>query len=277
MRLRRLLFGNGNVVFEAFMILCSGIVLIPLMIMVLGSLKNSREASLFNLALPTEWRFDNYAYVFSMGGLGQAMGNSLIFTLITVLACSLLGSLCSFVLQRRNTRVSGAIYNLFIIGMVAPLSIFPTIGLLKALQLYGTYAGVILIYIGMLLPWSIFIFTSFLKGIPREMDEAAVIDGCGPYRMFFLTVLPLLQPVIAVNVVFLSMNVWNDFMIPLYFLNDPGMMPVTLTIFKFFGSYFRDWNYVFADLVIASSPIVLLYLYCQKYMIAGLTAGAVKG
>ena len=116
-----------------------------------------------------------------------------------------------------------------------------------------------------------------MKNVPRELDEAAFIDGCRPVRLFFTIVAPLLKPIVATNVVFISMNIWNDMMIPLYLVNDPSKTPVSLSVYQFYGSYFRDWNLVFADLVIASVPMIVLYFYLQKYIVSGLTVGAVKG
>lgn len=132
-------------------------------------------------------------------------------------------------------------------------------------------------FAGMYIPWSTFLFAGFIKSVPKELDEAAFIDGCKPWKVFAVVVAPLMKPIIATNVVFICMNIWNDMMIPLYLVTRPEMTPVSLSVYQFYGSYFRDWNLVFADLVIASVPVILLYFYLQKYIISGLTVGAVKG
>ena len=262
---------------EIFMLLVSLIIVIPLLMLLLGSVKNPAEAARFNLGLPGEWHFENFSYVFSSGGLGRAMLNSVLITGAGVLLCTVCAMLCAFVMERRSTRLTEGIYVYMNVGMVAPLMIIPTLAFLKAMHIYGSYMSIIFVFAGMYIPWSVFLFTSFMKNVPRELDEAAFIDGCRPVRLFFTIVAPLLKPIVATNVVFISMNIWNDMKIPLYLVNDPSKTPVSLSVYQFYGSYFRDWNLVFADLVIASVPMIVLYFYLQKYIVSGLTVGAVKG
>lgn len=266
-----------RIVSSTMMLLLSTIVVIPILIMVLGSFKTPAEAQLFNIALPTEWRFDNYIYVVKVGGIGRALINSFVVTTFSVLICVLSSAFASFIIARKGTKFSSALYNVFLLGMVAPMQVITTFGLLKVLNIMGTYFSVILLIAAVQIPWSIFIFTGFIKGIPREMDEAAFIDGAGPVRMFLVVILPLLKPVLVTNIVAITMSAWNEFMIPLYFFNTTSKWTLPLTVYNFFGQYFNDWNYVFANLVITALPITILYLYCQKYIVAGMTAGAVKG
>lgn len=267
----------GRAVFECIMLLLSCVILIPLLMLLFGSFKEPAAAAQFSLSLPETWRWENYAYVFTSGKLGRATLNSLIFTIFGVGLCTVCAMLCAFIMERRPTKFTEGVYLYINIGMVAPLMIIPTLAFLKALHIYGSYTSIILVFTGMYVPWSVFLFTSFMKNVPRELDEAAFLDGCRPVRLFFLVVAPLLKPIIATNVVFLSMNIWNDMMIPLYLVNSPEKTPVSLSVYQFYGSYFRDWNLVFADLVIASVPMVVLYFYLQKYVISGLMIGAVKG
>ena len=267
----------NNVVFEIVMFLLSAFVLIPLLMLIFGSLKSPVEAAKFNLLPPDEWQFENYSYVFQAGKLGRAIINSLIYTVFGVGICSVCAMLCAFIIERRNTRITEMVYTYINIGMVAPLMIIPTITLLKGMHIYGSRRGVILVFAGMYIPWSTFLFAGFIKSVPKELDEAAFIDGCKPWKVFAVVVAPLMKPIIATNVVFICMNIWNDMMSPLYLVTRPEMTPVSLSVYQFYGSYFRDWNLVFADLVIASVPVILLYFYLQKYIISGLTVGAVKG
>lgn len=266
-----------RVSYSTMMIILSTIIVIPILIMVLGSFKDAAEAQLFNIALPSTWHFDNYLYVIKSGGIGRAFINSMVVTVFSVAICILSSAFASFIIARKGSKFSNALYNVFLLGMVAPMQVITTFGLLKALNMMGTYRAVILLIAAVQIPWSIFIFTGFIKGIPREMDEAAFIDGAGPIRMFLLVILPLLKPVLATNVVAITMSAWNEFMIPLYFFNTSSKWTLPLTVYNFFGQYFNNWNYVFANLVITALPITLLYLYCQKYIIEGMTAGAVKG
>lgn len=267
----------GSLAGEVLLILVSLIIIIPLLIMLLGSFKTSREALLFNVSLPAAWRLDNYQYVIQQGGIWRAMLNSVLIVTAATGLCLVSAALCSFIIARKNTKFSNGLYSLFTLGMIAPMLVVPTIWLMQFLRLSGTYFGVIFLYVAINLPWSVFIFTGFIKTIPVELDEAAIVDGCGPYRMFFQIIMPLLKPALATNLVITAMSIWNDFMIPLYFFNTSEKWTMPLTVYNFFGQYFRDWNYVFADLVLTALPVTLLYLYCQKYIISGMTAGAVKG
>ncbi len=266
-----------NIVAFIAMLLLSMIIIVPLLIMILGSVKNPAEAQQFRLSLPTEWHFENYSYVFQKGGIARAMLNSTIITIIVTAIVLISGSLCAFVTSRKNTKYTGFVYTLFLVGMVSPIQIVTTFGLLKILHLTGTFLGVIMIETAIQLPWTIFTLSGFIKGVPRDLDEAAFIDGAKPMRMFFQIVLPLLKPILATALVSTAMGTWNEFMIPLYFFNTSSKWTMPLTVYNFFGQYASNWNYVFADLVLTALPITILYLFCQKYVISGATAGAVKG
>lgn len=259
------------------MLFVSMFIIIPLLIMLLGSLKNPAEAQLFNLALPSEWHFENYQYVFEKGGIGRALFNSTVITTIVTAIVLISGSLCAFVVSRKQTAYTGFVYHLFLVGMISPIQIVTTFGLLKILHLTGTYLGVIMIETAIQLPWTIFTLSGFIKSVPKDLDEAAFIDGAKPMRMFFQIILPLLKPILATALVSTAMGTWNEFMIPLYFFNTSSKWTMPLTVYNFFGQYASNWNYVFADLVLTALPITILYLFCQKYVISGATAGAVKG
>ena len=253
------------------------IILIPLMIVVLGSFKDSAKAQKFALALPTEWHIDNYSHVLVKGKIGQAFRNSMFITVSVTAIVVIAGSLSAFVTSRKQTRYTQFVYYLFLIGMVAPIQIVTTYALLQFLKLSGTFIGVILVETALQMPWTIFTMSGFIKNVPRELDEAAFIDGATPVRTFFSVIFPLLKPIVATVIVTTAMGAWNEFMVPLYFFNSSSKWTMPLTVYNFFGQYSSDWNYVFADLVLTALPITILYLLCQKYVVAGATAGAVKG
>ncbi len=267
----------GNTILFIVLIALSLLIIVPLMIIILGSFKNSTEAQLFNLALPSEWHFDNYVYVFHEGGIARAFFNSVLITSLVTLGVVIFGSMCSFIISRRVTKTTAWVYNLFLLGMVAPLQIVTTFGLLQVLGISGTYFAVICIKIGMQLPWAVFTMYGFMKSVPRELDEAAIIDGANPFVLFFRIIIPLLKPILATVVVTIAMGAWNEFTIPLYFFNSSSKWTMPLTVYNFFGQFSSDWNYVFADLVLTAAPIAALYLFCQRYIVSGSTSGAVKG
>lgn len=266
-----------NVIFEVFMLVVSLIVFIPFAMMVLGSFKSQTEAVHFNLSLPSQWRFENYVEVMEKGKVIRSFFNSTFITVTAVVTCIILASVASYVLARRKGSGVRLVSNIFMLGMIAPLSMIPTIRLFQMLNITGTYFSVIMLYIAVNIPWSILIYTQFIRGIPMELDESALIDGCGPGRTFFVVIMPLLKPVTVTAIVITAMSIWNDFMIPLYFFGDSKKWTMPLTVFNFFGRYSREWNLVFANLIITALPVVILYIACQKYIVSGLTAGAVKG
>ncbi len=266
-----------SILFYLLLFLGSLVIIAPLGIMVLGSFKDTKEAAELSLSLPGQWHPENYLVVFEKGKVGRAMLNSAIITLSSVLLTVLSSAMASFYFARINTFISRTGFSFFMLGMIAPISLIPTITLLQRLHINNTFTGVILVFTALNLAFSLFLFTGFVKTIPREMDEAAIIDGCGRLKAFFLVVFPLLMPVIVTDIIVVFMGVWNSFVIPLYFLSDSSKWPMPLTVYNFFGKYQSSWNLVFADLVMTALPILVVYLLGQKYIIDGMTAGAVKG
>jgi raffinose/stachyose/melibiose transport system permease protein len=157
------------------------------------------------------------------------------------------------------------------------MSIVPTIILLQKIYLINTKTGTMLVMIASNISWGMFMMISFMNTIPREMDEAAIIDGCTTVDLFYRIIFPLLKPIIMTNVVIIGMGTWNDLQTPLYMLNSSRNMTMPLTVYNFMGQYFSRWNLIFADLVLVALPILLLYAFLQKYIVSGMTAGAVKG
>lgn len=253
------------------------LIVIPISIVVLGSFKTSAETLVPNLNLPERWMWSNYVYFYEKGKIGRALLNSVFLTTVVVLICLIISALCAFVLSRRKNRYTKAADMLFKMGMIAPMSVIPTLLLMQKLHLSGTYLSAILLYTAINLPWAVFIYSNFMRALPRTLEEAAIIDGCGPFRLFMNIVFPLLKNVTVTNIVVIAMGVWNDFMIPIYFFTSSSKWTLPMSVYNFYGLYFRDWNYVFADLIITSLPMVLLYLFAQKYIVSGLMAGSVKG
>jgi len=169
------------------------------------------------------------------------------------------------------------LYRLFMVGMVAPISLVTTFNLLKSMHILNTRTGIIMVFAGILIPFAMFIYVGFIRTIPREMDEAATIDGCGPYRMFAVIIFPLMKPITFTAAILVFMNVWNDSQIPLFFLNDNEYWTMPLNIYRFFGYFRTDWNYIFGNILLTTLPVFLLYLIGQRFMIEGMTSGAVKG
>ena len=266
-----------SVVCELLMLLVTFLFFSPLLIMVFGAFKDSAGAAMFDFSIPTTWHFENFSFVIENGNILRSFKNSIVLTGFSSAAGVFVAAMAAFILARRKTKGSERLYNYFLVGMVAPLQIITTYVVLTALHFKGTFVGLIFVYIAINLPFNILMFTGFVKGIPVELDEAAFLDGANLYRVFFRIIVPLLKPIFATSFIIFVMSVWNDFQLPLYLLNTPEKWTLPLTVYNFFGMYYSSWNYVFADMIITAIPILIVYLFAQKYIVEGMTAGAIKG
>jgi raffinose/stachyose/melibiose transport system permease protein len=246
-------------------------------VLILGSFKTSAEVLSFSLSLPDQWQFSNYVRVFEEGDLSRAFLNSIWITGISSIINIVASSAASFILARRDTKLSNTIYMYFFMGLIAPMSIITTIRVVQGLGFYGSISSVILIYAALNTAFSVFLYSGFIKTIPKALDEVAFLEGASVFGVFFRIVTPLILPVNATVAIMVFMSVWNDITIPVYFLTNSSTWTMPLSIYNFYGKYSRDWNLIFANLVLTSLPVFILYLFGQKYIVSGLTAGAVKG
>ena len=256
-----------------FMVALALVYIVPFLMMGLGSFKNQAEAAKFDLSLPTQWIFSNYTHVLESGKIIPGYVNSLIVTVPVTLISVFLGAISGIVISRRNDKLSHGIYYYFIFGLTLTLqtaSIF-------SLHIYGTFLSVICIFISLRIPFTVMTFCSFVKGVPREIDEAAIMDGCNFWQMTLKVLMPILKPIMITNVVITAIDVWNNFMIPLFYLGSAKKATVSMAIYSFVGRYNRDWQFVFAALMLVVLPMLILFIILQKHIIAGMTAGAVKG
>lgn len=251
--------------------------LIPVVMMVLGSLKTQSQALQFDLSWPREFLWSNYTYVLKRGNILNGYKNSIIITGCATFLVILCGAFAGILIGRRYDKRAKGLYYFFLLGLTMTMQTASTFALLKTLHIYGSLLAVICIYVGLRMPFTVMTFSSFVKGIPREIDEAAIVDGCGLLNLTLRILVPILKPIMITNLVVTAISVWNDFMLPLFFLNSSRKWTVPLTIYNFFGMYARDWNYVFAALTLTILPILVLYLFLQKYIVEGMTSGAVKG
>lgn len=255
----------------------TGIVLCPLLIMIYGSFKDPLEVIAFNLELPKVWHFENYLQVIKEGKVGRAFFNSMLISSLAVSLTIFISSMASFIIARRNSRVSNFLYYFLFLGTLLPMQIVPTIKIFQSIQLYGSYISVILIYCAINISFSCFLYIGFIRGINRSLDEAAMIEGASVFEVFFRIIFPLLKPINMTILVIVFMNIWNDINIPLYFLPNSSKWTMPLSVYNFFGQYAgSNWNLVFADLTLTAIPVIILYLFAQRHIVAGLTSGAVK-
>jgi raffinose/stachyose/melibiose transport system permease protein len=262
---------------EIIIVLCSLAIVVPLLMVVFGSFKSAADASQFNISFPSTWLFDNYNEVLKESNTVRALSNSVIITTVVVGVNIFIGTPCAFVIARNNSKYTRFLESYFILGIIVPLSLIPSLFLMKYLHLLGSIQGIILLYIGIRVPWVMFLCVGFIKGIPRELDEAAVVDGCSnPLLLFYKIIFPLLKPIVVTCIIISAMGAWNEFQLPLYFLSSSKNTTMPMTVYWFFGQYSTKWNLVFANLVLIAVPVIILYLFCQKYIVSGMTSGAVK-
>ena len=228
---------------------------------------------------PKEIYLDNFINAWRNAKLGRAFVNNIIITTSVVFIVVLAGSFAAYPLARNKTRLNNFIYTLTISCLIIPpLTIL--VPLYKFIvDIFGTstYPGIILPHVAYQLPITIFLYTGFISSISRELDEAALIDGSSRIGIFFRIILPLLKPVTSSVVIMVGLAVWNDYAFSVFFLQKPKMYSITVALSQFFSQYSSNLNWVAAGCITGAIPMVILYLFLQKYFVKGLAAGAVKG
>lgn len=253
------------------------LIVVPLLLIVINSFKTQAQADLMNLSWPGKLQLHNYATVIEKGKLLRAFRNSMIIAAGSVLLTNLTSSLAAYVLSRRRTSLSRGVYYYFIIGLIAPINMIPTIKVMQMLDVMNTFQGIILLYAALMIPFTIFLYYGFISSVPKELDESAVLDGCGSLMLFFRIVFPLLLPVMITSLLVNFMSAWNDFILPLYVFNKTAFNPMTLAVYGFYGMYVSSWNLVCAAIILTTLPIIIVYFIGQKYLVSGMMSGAVKG
>lgn len=264
-----------------FSFLCIVYVL-PIVVVLMNSFKKKSYISLEPFQLPNETTLtglDNYTAAIDQYGFLDAVGWTVFITVGSVLAILICTSMCAWYITRVKTRVTKAIYILCVFSMVVPFQmVMFTLSLVTDRLGLGTPWGLIIIYLGFGAGLAVFMFCGFVKSIPIEIEEAAMIDGCSPIRTFFSVVLPIMKPTYISVGILETMWIWNDFLLPYLTLDLKKYKTVSIVIQYMKGSYGRvDMGAIMAALIMAVIPVIVFYLSCQKYIIKGVAAGAVKG
>lgn len=264
------------------LVLLAALTLVPLFLVVQNSFKSRFYISGDPFALPNKETFvalENYIGGLSAGGFFAAFGRSLLITVVSVGLIVLCTSMAAWYLMRVHTALTKGMYYLFVFSMIVPFQmVMYTMTYLVGRAKLNTVLGMPFIYLGFGAGLSVFMLCGFIRGIPRELEEAATIDGCNPVQTFFLVVLPLLKPTAVTVAILNTMWIWNDYLLPYLVLGtEKKTVPVAIQI-AMQGAYgSTDYGGLMAMLVLAMIPIVVFYLFCQKYIIKGVVAGAVKG
>lgn len=255
------------------------LVLIPLLASVLNGFKSNADLLLRPFALPQTWVWSNYTSVLQSAAFWRQMSNSVLVMLGTAVGVMVLASMPAFVFARLRFRGRELLFNFFTLGLLFPITvaILPLYIMLRQLNLLDSLWGVIVPQVAFGLPGNILILRGFFATIPRELDEAAAIDGCSPVSYYLRILLPLMRPALAAVAVLTMVTSWNNFFLPLLVLNSESLYTLPLGIQQFQGQFGTDWGRVLAFVSIALVPTIVFYLLAERQIVAGLTAGAVKG
>ena len=254
--------------------------LYPLLLVVINSFKTFSEIMTNVVALPSHLNLDNFRNAFTLMKYPHLFLNTLLVTIIGTCGVVLLSSLAGYKLSRTRTRYSWVIFLLCVAPMMIPFHSFmiALVKVAKTLHLTNSTYGLGVIYWGLGVPLSLFMYHGFVKTVPKDLDDCAAIDGCSPLRAFFQVVFPLLQPVTVSVIVLNAMWMWNDFLLPLLVLSgEKKAMTLQLAAYNFFGMYKIEWHYAMAGVLLTITPAVIFYLALQRHVVKGMVAGAVKG
>jgi ABC-type glycerol-3-phosphate transport system permease component len=263
---------------HAILVLFAVLSFYPILVMWFTALRPGREAMMDPFGLPTSLHWDNLANAWVRGRFGDYFVNSLIITLPTVAGVVALSALAGYGIARFRFRGRMLTFYLILLGLTVPFQsvMIPLYYQLLAMGLLGTYLAVILPSIAFGLPFGVFLMQSFFEDLPVELHEAGRADGCSELRIFWSIMLPLAKPALSTLVVFQFMRTWNEFLMPLLYLQDEDLRPIPLGLMFFQGAYNRDIGMIAAGVTLATIPVILVYLVFQRQFVRGLTAGAVK-
>ena len=261
------------------LIIASICTLLPLGLIVFGSFKTNQEfLSTGPLTPPQDWfNFENYATAFTRGGMGLAFFNTVLIFGAAIIGTIFIGAATAYALDRFRFVGRAAVVGLFLLATLVPgvTTQVATFQIINALGLYGSRWALILLFMGTDIV-SIYIFVQFMRSIPKSLDEAATIEGAGHLRIFFQIILPNLKPAIATVVIIKGIGIYNEFFLPFLYLNDPSTQPISTALFAFKGPYGSQWEVISAGVMITIIPILVLFLFLQRYIYNGFTSGATK-
>ncbi len=273
-------FKNGGIGTYIFLIIFTVIQIYPLFWMFCFSLKTNNEIFGDNVAgLPMFWKWSNYVEAWTNGNVGQYFFNTVVVTLLTVLFTVIFAAMASYALSRMVWKLSRTVMTIFLLGLMIPIhcALLPLFLTYVKLGVLNTYFCLVLPYTAFALPLAIYIFTGYMEGIPREMEESAFIDGCNIFKCFTRIIVPMLKPVIATVTIVTFLNTWNEFMLASTFITKSSMKTLTVGVQEMVGQYTTNWGPVGASLVLASLPTLVIYILMSKQVQKSFMAGAVKG
>ncbi|WP_053361041.1 carbohydrate ABC transporter permease [Bacillus sp. FJAT-27251] len=254
------------------------IFLVPFYYVVSNSLKTFAEILTNTSALPSVLQFSNYVQAFEKLDYLRVFTNSLIITVASNVVLIVFCSMAAYMLVRTKKKISNIIFMTFVAAMVIPFQsiMIPLIKTAGSLGMLNSMWGLVIMYLGFGSGMTIFLYHGFIKNIPVELEEAAIIDGCSPFGVFWRIVFPLLKPITVTVMILNSLWIWNDFLLPSLVLQDPELRTIPLATFFFFGQYTKQWDLALAGLVLSIIPLLIFFFSMQKHIIKGITSGSIK-
>ncbi|MFA6846402.1 MAG: carbohydrate ABC transporter permease [Sphaerochaetaceae bacterium] len=254
------------------------LIIYPLFNMFISAFKTNRAILSAPFALPDSLDFKNFRIVWIDKGFSHYFFNSLLVTVVSMTFVILFGSMAAYGISRYVFKGNTLMYMLFLSGIMLPLkaAIIPLFLLIKRMGLINNRLSVIMIFMAMGLPSTVFILSGFMKSIPLELEYAGRIDGCNDFSIYRKLIMPMVTPALALVIIYNAVPIWNDFFFPLVFLQTDALKTLPVGLSTFFGQFSTNWSLLFTGLSIAILPMLVLYLFMAKYFIKGMTAGAVK-
>lgn len=268
-----------KIIIYGFAILWSIITILPLLFTIISSLKSLTEIYSGPFKLPQSPHFDNYYKAFRSGTVFVGIGNSLFLSLSSVFIVLVITSMAAYIISRGKGRAINTLYIYLISGILIPVhcTFIPLVKMVGMFHMQNRYITMIIIYVAFNLPMSIFLITGYMKGISKELDESATIDGCGKFGTFFRIIAPIAMPSIATAGILAFLSIYNDLMFAVLFISKKNMKTVTLALQGFSGQFNTDLPVVFSGIIVAIVPLFIVYMLFQRQIISGIAAGAVKG
>ncbi|MFC0213041.1 carbohydrate ABC transporter permease [Paenibacillus chartarius] len=272
-------YGLRWLTIEVITVIIAILFLVPFYFLFVNSVKSFGELLSDSAGWPNEFHFENYSKAWKITNFPHVFWNSLQITVLSNIGIVLFASMAAYRMVRRNTRINRFLFSLFVAAMVIPFQsiMIPLVKVTYNFGLLNSIWGLTVCYFGFGIPLSLFLFHGFVKSIPLEVEESAVVDGSSPYGVFFRIVLPLLKPMFVTVIILNSLWIWNDFLLPSLILQRPSLRTIPMATFSFFGQYTKQWDLALPALVLGITPIIIFFLALQRYIVEGITAGSVKG
>lgn len=273
-------FKIGKILLWIVLTIVAVIQLFPLIWLIDFSLGSSNEMFTNGLLIiPEKIRWDNYVKAFVDGNFLHYLRNSLLINTLAVVLVVVISIMAAFACQRMKWKMSGLVSTLLVMGMMIPIhaTLLPNYKIYNSLNLTDSIWALLIPYVAFSLPQGMFLMTGFLQSVPKELEEAAVMDGCGIYRIVFQIITPLLKPSIATVAIMTFLNNWNEFMMASTYLSSPKWKTLPFSVLEFTGEYSSNYAVQFAVMALTAAPAVIIYVILNKHITKGVAMGAVKG